>query len=105
MYIDKLKLDSIVNKYDNTYYRTIKMKPVGIRLRMYIYFNEENIEESTKSKVAEQIRTSKYKNILAKGYVPNWSEEVFGIKKVKKRVPWTYVLRDLNVENIVGTFY
>ena len=47
---------------------------------------------------------SKYKNIFAKGYVPNWSKEVFVIKKVNTG-PWTYTISDLNGEEIVGTFY
>ena len=45
------------------------------------------------------------KNIFAKVYVPNWSEKVFVIKKVKTTVPWTYVISDLNGEEIVGMFY
>ena len=48
---------------------------------------------------------SKYKNIFAKGYNPNWPGEVFVIKKVKNIVPWAYVINDLNGEEIVGTFY
>ena len=48
---------------------------------------------------------SKYKNVLANGYTPNWSEEVFEINKVKNTVPWTYVIIDLNGEEVVGTFY
>ena len=51
------------------------------------------------------MRISKYKNISFKGYTPNWSEEVFVIKKNKNTVPWTYVIDDLNVEEITGTFY
>ena len=48
---------------------------------------------------------SKYKNIFAKGYTPNWFEELFVIKKIKNTVSWTYVINDLNREDIVGTFY
>ena len=48
---------------------------------------------------------SKHKNIFAKGYVPNWSEDIFVIKKVKNIVPWTYVISDLRSNEIVGTFY
>ena len=48
---------------------------------------------------------SKYKNIFAEGYTPNWSAEVFIIKKIKNTVPWTYVIIDLNGEEIVGSFY
>ena len=51
------------------------------------------------------VRISKYKNIFAKGYTPNWSEETFVIKKVEYTVPWTYVINDLNGEEFLGTFY
>ena len=51
------------------------------------------------------MRISKYKNIFAKGYAPNWSEEVFIIKKVKNTLSWTYVSSDLNGEEIIETFY
>ena len=61
----------IVNKYKNAYHRTIKMKPVDVKLNMYIDFNKENNKESSKFKVGENIRISKHKNILAKGYFPN----------------------------------
>ena len=56
-------------------------------------------------KFADHVRISKYKNIFAKGYMPNWSEEIFIIKKIKNTVLWTYVLIDLNGEDIIGTFY
>ena len=48
---------------------------------------------------------SKYKNIFTKGYAPNWSEEIFVVRKVKNTVPWTYVISDLNGEKIIGSFY
>ena len=82
MYINKL--DDIVNKCNNTYHRTIKMKPVDVKPSMYIDFNKENNKEGPKFKVGDHVRISKYKNIFPKGYVPNWSEEVFLIIKVKK---------------------
>ena len=56
-------------------------------------------------KVGDYISISKHKNIFAKGYMPNWSEEVFVISKINNTVPWTYVINDLNVKNIIGTFY
>ena len=74
-----------------------------IKLSTYIDFNKGNNKEGPKFKVGD-VRISKYKNVFAKGYVPNWSEEVFVIKKVKNTVPWTYVICDLNKEEIVGTF-
>ena len=51
------------------------------------------------------MRISKYKNIFAKGYTPNWSEELFLSKEIRNTVPWTYVINDLNDEEIIGTFY
>ena len=56
-------------------------------------------------KVRDHVAISKYKNIFAKGYTPNWPEEVFLIKKIKNTVPWTYIINDLNDEEIIGTFY
>ena len=103
MYIDKL--DDIVDEYNNTYPRTIKMKPVDIKDNTYIDFNKEVNDKDPKFKVGDQVRISQYKNIFAKGYTPNWSEEVFVIKKFKNTVPWTYVISDLNGEKIIGTFY
>ena len=58
-----------------------------------------------KFKVCDHIRISKYKNIFAQGYTPNWSEKMFVVKKIKNTVPWTYVISDLNGEEIVGSFY
>ena len=80
-------LDDIVNKYNNTYNRAIKMKPVDVKLDIYSDFNKENNKEGSKFKVCGHVRISKYENIFAKGYVANWSEEVFVIKKVKNTVP------------------
>ena len=74
-------LDDIVNEYNNTAHRTIKMKPIDV------------------------MDDSKYKNIFAKGYTPNWSEEVFVVCKIENTVPWTYVVNDLNGEKITGRFY
>ena len=51
------------------------------------------------------VRISKYKNIFAKGYAPNWSEEVFVIIEIKNTVPWPYIVTDLNGEKITGNFY
>ena len=86
VYIDEL--DDIVNEY-NTYHRTIKVKPVEVKDNTYIDFKKEVSDKDPKFKVGDHVRISKYKNIFAKGYTPNWSEEVFVIKKVKNTVPWT----------------
>ena len=99
------KLDDIVNEYNNTYHRTIKIKPVVVKDNTYIDFKKEVNNKDPNFKVGDYVRISKYKNIFAKGYMPNWSEKVFVIKKVKNTVPWTYVINDLNGEEIIGTFY
>ena len=92
-------LDDIVNEYSNTY-RTIKMKPVDVKN------NTINIDkEVPKFQVGDYVRISKYKNIFAKGYTVNWSEEVLVISKVKHTVLWRYVLNDRNGEEIIGIFY
>ena len=103
VYIDKL--DDIVNECNNTYHTTIKMKPIDVKDNTYINTDKDTNDKDLKSKVGDRVRISKYKNIFAKGYTPNWSEEVFVIKKVKNTVPWTYVINDLNGEEIMGTFF
>ena len=103
MYIDKL--DHIVNEYNSTYHRIIKMKPVDVKDNTYIDFEKEVNDKNPKFKVGDYVRISKYKNIFAKGYMPNWSEEGFIISKIKNKVPWIYVINDLNGEEIIGTFY
>ena len=103
VYIDKL--DDIVDEYNNTYHRTIKMKPVDVKDNTYIDFKKEVNDKDPKFKVGDHLKISKYKNIFAKGYIPNWSEEVFVIKKVKNTVPWTNFVNDLNDEEIILTFY
>ena len=68
---------------------------------MYVEYNKENNKEGSKFKVGDHARISEYKNIFAKGFVPNWSEEIFMIKKVKNTVPWRYAIGGLNGEKIV----
>ena len=103
VYIDKL--DDIVNKCNNTYHGIIKMKPVDVKSNTYIDSSKEINNEDSKFKIGDIVRISTYKNVSAKGYTPNWSEEVFVIKKVKNTVPWTYFINDLNRKEIVRTFY
>ena len=103
VYIDKL--DDIVNEYNDEYHRTIKMKPVDVKDNTNISSIKEVNDEDPKFKVGDHVRISKYKNTFPKGYTPNWSEEVFVIKKVKNTVPWTYVINDFNAEKITRTFY
>ena len=98
-------LDDIVDKYNNTVHRSIKMKPIDITSYSYPEYNEDSNVTKPKFKVGDHVRISKYKNIFAKGYTPNWSEEVFVINKIKNTVPWTYAISDLNGEEITGSFY
>ena len=81
------------------------MKLVDVKDNTYIDFKKIVNDKNPKSKVGDHVRISKCKNIFAKGYTPNSSEEVFVIKKVKNTVPWTYVINDLKGEEIIGTFY
>ena len=85
VYIDKL--DNIVDEYNNKYYTTIKMKPIDVKDNTYSNASKEINNKDPKFKVDDHVRISKYKNIFAKGYMPNWSEEVFVIKKVKNAIP------------------
>ena len=100
VYIDKSD-----DQYNNAYHTTIKMKPIDVKDNTYINADKETNDKDPKFKVGDRVRISKYKNIFAEGYTPNWSEEVFVIKKVKNTVLWTYVINDLNGEEIMGTFY
>ena len=83
------KLDDVVNKSNNIYHSAIKMKSVYIKSNTYIDSSKEIDNKDPKFKIGDIVRTPKYKNIFAKGYVPNWSEEDFVIKKVKSTVPRT----------------
>ena len=98
-------LDDVVNKYNNTKHSTIKMKPINVgdnNRRVYI---DEHNEKDSRFKVGERVRISKFKNIFAKGYAPNWSSEIFIVDKVNDTVPYTYNLKDLNDAEIIGSFY
>ena len=99
------KLDDIVNKYNNAYHSTIKMKPVDVKSNTWINSSKEFNDKYPKFKIGDIVRISKNKNIFAKGFVPDWSEEVFVIKKIKDTVPRIYVISDLKGKEIFGTFY
>ena len=90
VYIDKL--DDIVNEYDNTYHGTIKMKPIGVKDDICINIGKNVNDKGSKFKVGDHVRISKYKSIFAEGYTPIWSEEIF-------------VIKEINGEEIIGTFY
>ena len=75
VYIDKL--DDIINEYNNTYHRTIKMKPIEVKDNTYIDSIKEVNDKDPKFKVGDHVRITKVKTIVAKGYTPNWSDDVF----------------------------
>ena len=81
------KLDDIVKEYNNTYHKTIKMKPINIKDNTYINFEKGGYNKDPKFKAGDYVRISKQKNFFAKGYMPNWPEEVFIISKIKNTVP------------------
>ena len=98
-------LDDIVNEYNNTKHNTIKMKPKDVgnnNKRVYI---DENNKKRSRFKVGDRVRISQFKNIFAKGYSPNWSREIFIVNKINDTVPYTYNIKDLNDEEIIGSFY
>ena len=105
-------LDDVVNEYNNTKHNTIKMKPIDVgdnttksssleRKRVYI---DEHNEKDSRFKVGDRVRISKFKNIFAKVYTPNWSKEIFVVDKINDTGPYTYNLKDLNDEEIIGSF-
>ena len=97
-------LDDVVNKYDNTKHSTIKMKPIDVGNNKRVYIDEHN-EKRSRFKVGDRVRISKFKNIFVKGHTPNWSSEIFIVDKVNDTVPYTFNLKDLNDEEILGSFY
>ena len=97
-------LDDVVSKYNNTKHSTIKMKPIDVENNKRVYIDEHN-KKDNRFKVGDRVRISKFKNIFAKGYTPNWSSEMFIVDKVNDTVPYTHNLKDLNDEEILGSFY
>ena len=83
----------------------LKMITKDVKDDNFIEYNEETNKKDLKFKVGYHVRISKYKDIFAKGYIPNWSEEVFVVNKVQNTVPWTFLINDLNDEEIKGSFY
>ena len=97
-------LDDIVNKYNNTVHRTIKMKPIDVKDNTYVDSKKEVNDKDPKFKIGDHVRISKYKNIFAKGYMPNWSEEVFVVSKIKNTVHGHMLLMIFMVEKLLEHF-
>ena len=98
-------LNDVVNKYNNTKHSTIKVKPTDVKDNNKRVYIDEHNEKDSRFKVGDRVRISKFKNIFAKGYIPNWSKEIFIVDKINDTVPYTYNLKDLNDEEIIGSFY
>ena len=81
------------------------MKPIDVTNDSFAEQSEESNKKDPKFKIGDHVRISKYKNIFAKGCTPNWSEEVFIISKINNKVPWTYFISDMNVEDVTRCFY
>ena len=98
-------LHDIVNEYNNTKHSTIKMKPIDVgNISKRAYIDEYN-EKRSRFKVGDRVTIPQFKNIFAKGYTPNWSREIFIGNKINDTVPYTYNIKDLNDEEIIGSFY
>ena len=97
-------LDDVVNKYNNTKHSTIKMKPINVKDNNKRVYTDEHNEKYSRFKVGDRVRISKFKNIVAKGYSPNWSKEIFIVNKITDTVPYTYNIKDLNDEEIIGNY-
>ena len=95
------KLDDNVDEYNYTYHRTLKKRPAHVNSGTYIDFDLENNDKGPKLKICNHATVSKYKNTSVKSCTPNWSEDVFVIKKVKNIVLWTYVIEYLSSEEII----
>ena len=98
-------LDHVVNEYSNTKHSTIKMKPIDVADNNKRVHIDEHNEKDSRFKVGHRVRISRFKNIFAEGYTPNWNKETFIVNKVNDRVPYTYNLKDLNDEEIIDCFY
>ena len=99
------KLAYIVIEYNNTYYRTIKMKPFDVKYSTYIDFDIQNNDKGPKFKDVDHVKIWKIKSIFGKVYAPNWSENVFAIEKVKDVEHWPYVIEELNGKEFIGMLY
>ena len=80
------------------------MKPIDVKDNKRVYIDEHN-EKGNRFKVGDRVRISKFKNIFAKGYTPNWSREMFIVNKINDTIAYTYNIKELNDEEIIGSFY
>lgn len=104
-------LPKIVKKYNNTKHRTIKMKPVDVTkknekmLLETVYSHIKMTDKKLRFKIGDKVRISKLRGVFDKKYMPNWSTEIFTVRKVNLTNPVTYLLQDENQKQILGGFY
>ncbi|HLX52533.1 MAG TPA: chromo domain-containing protein, partial [Aquella sp.] len=105
-------LPTLLTKYNNTKHSTIKMTPTEASMtknESLLLAQQQQQEpapsKTTKFNLGEKVRISRIKGVFEQGYLPNWSEELFEIIKVKNTYPTTYVLKDANGKEIGGSFY
>ena len=102
------KIDDIVTAYNNSYHRTIKMKPADVDEEHIanIFFNSlPNLKKTIKFSNGDRVRILIKKNQFAKEFEKSWSEEIFKIKRIQNTNPITYLIEDLDGEDIIGGFY
>lgn len=104
-------LPKLVAEYNNTKHRTIKMRPNDVNMNneesllLNIYSYADHRKAKIKFKAGDAVRMSKHKHVFEKGYTPNWTTEVFTIRRVRRTDPVTYFLKDWQDNNIEGAYY
>ena len=96
-------MNKLVDQYNNIYHRSINIKPVNTDCSALNKKTKTN-PEATNFKVNDRARITKYKNNFSKGYTKRWSRNIFIIDSVLKTNHWTYKIKDLNGEKIIGSF-
>ena len=94
-------LDDIIDKYNNTFHKTIEIKPIDFKSDSYAEYNVDSDEKSPKFKVSDRVRISKYKNIFAKECT---LKKKFSLLAKLKMQFHGLVINDLNGREIVETF-
>ena len=101
-------LPKLVKQYNNTKHSSIKMTPIEASKKMNegtVYGHMDTLSSKPKFEVGDRVRISKCKHIFQKGYLANWTEEIFIVNEIQYTNPITYKLKDLNNEEIKGSFY
>ena len=104
-------LQDMVWSYNHTFHRSIKMAPAKVKpsnqeeVWQHLYGGEPLTSKPPKFKVGDQVRISKFRKTFKKGYLPNWSEEIFTIDSIKRAVPIAYLIKDESGAKLKGSFY